>query len=173
MDQESKTGAPAGLFHRLAALLYDILLAIAIAFVATAAMLPLTRGEAILTATQGPLGHAYHAVWLLAVFAYFGCCWTRGGQTLGMRAWRIELQTSAGLRLGWAGAAGRYLLGVAILVLAILGIWYLAAPGSALAHAGAIALLAPVVANYAWVPIDSAGRSLIDLACQSRVVQLT
>jgi uncharacterized RDD family membrane protein YckC len=79
MDQESTTGAPAGLFRRLAALLYDVLLAIAIAFIVTAAMLPLTHGEAILSATQGLVGHLYHAVLLLAVFAYFGSCWTRSG----------------------------------------------------------------------------------------------
>jgi len=47
MDPESKTGAPAGLYRRLAALLYDLLLAIAIAFVATAAMLPLTHAAAV------------------------------------------------------------------------------------------------------------------------------
>ena len=58
MDHESTTGAPAGLFRRLAALLYDLLLVVALAFVATFAMLPLTQGEAILTATQGLVGHA-------------------------------------------------------------------------------------------------------------------
>ena len=92
MDEESATGTKAGLLRRLAALAYDLLLVIAVAFVATFAMLPLTGGEAILTSTQGPVGHLYHAVLLLAVFAYFGWCWTQSGQTLGMKAWRIRLE---------------------------------------------------------------------------------
>ncbi len=57
-------------------------------FVATFALLPLSGGEAILTATQGIVGQLYHALLVLLVFGYFGLCWTRSGQTLGMRAWR-------------------------------------------------------------------------------------
>ena len=86
MDEESAAWTPAGLPRRLAAVLYDSLLAVAIAFVATFAMLPLTGGEAILASTQGALEHAYRAVLMLVLFAYFGGCWTRSGQTLGLRA---------------------------------------------------------------------------------------
>ena len=71
MDGESTTGAPAGLLRRLAALFYDALLVIALAFAATFAMLPFTRGEAILSATQGLLAHAYHALLAILVIALF------------------------------------------------------------------------------------------------------
>ena len=172
MDEESSTGRKAGLLRRLAALLYDLLLVIAVAFVATFAMLPLTRGEAILTTTQGPVGHLYHALLLLAVFAYFGWCWTQSGQTLGMKAWRIRLEALNGLRLDWPGALVRFALGTALAWLAALGCWwYLARPDRVVGSAGAAAMIAPLVANFAWIPFEATGRSLLDLACRSRVVR--
>src|SRR5688572_10154601 len=154
MDTQSTVGAPAGLLRRLAALLYDLLLVIAIAFAVTFAVLPLTRGEAILTATQGSLSHLYHAAWILVVYAYFGWCWTRSGQTLGLRAWRIRLQLQGGGRLGWPAALLRYLLGILLAWMAVAGAWYLAHPGSALGHAGAVLLIAPLVANFGWIRFD-------------------
>ena len=171
MDEESATGTKAGLLRRLAALAYDVLLVIAVAFVATFAMLPLTGGEAILTSTQGPVGHIYHAVVLVAVFAYFGWCWTQSGQTLGMKAWRIRLEAPDGRRINWAGAFVRFALGVALVWIAALGGWHLARPGGTIAGAGAAAMIAPLVANFAWIPFDTAGRSLLDLATRSRVVR--
>jgi uncharacterized RDD family membrane protein YckC len=171
MDPESKTGASAGLLRRLAALLYDLLLAVAIAFIATAAMLPLTHGEAILTATQGFVGHLYHAVLLLAVFAYFGWCWTRSGQTLGMKAWRIRIETSDGRALRWGEAIVRFLLGGAIAWLAVIGAWYLRRPEGPLAIAAAVAMIAPAILNFAWIPIDGAGRSFQDRVGRLRIVR--
>jgi uncharacterized RDD family membrane protein YckC len=171
MDQKSRTGQRAGLLRRLAALFYDLLLVIALALVATFAMLPLTHGEAILASTQGALAHAYHAVWLLAVFAYFGWCWTRSGQTLGMRAWRIALRDTGERRLGWPGAIVRFLLGAGISFLAVLGTWYLWLSEGWLQSAGAAALLMPLVLNFAWIPFDSFGRTLQDLVSGARVVK--
>lgn len=172
MDHKSTAGRPAGLLRRFAALFYDLLLVTALAFAATFAMLPLTRGEAILAATQGTVAHAYHAVLLLVVFAYFGWCWTRSGQTLGMRAWRLVLQDAAGRRLGWPGAIARFLLGAGAAFLAVLGAWHLRHTDNGLQSAGAAALLAPLVFNFAWIPFDGAGRSLQDLAGGARVVRI-
>jgi uncharacterized RDD family membrane protein YckC len=170
MDEES-TGRPAGLARRLAALFYDVLLVAALAFVATFAMLPLTRGEAILASTQGLVAHAYHAVLVLVVFGYFGWCWTRSGQTLGMKSWRIELRSSAGGRLGWPGAIGRFLLGAGMAFLALAGTWSLRSPKGLLSAAGAAALIAPLLLNFAWIPFERSGRSLLDLAGGTRVVR--
>jgi len=171
MDAKSRAGQPAGLLRRLAALFYDSLLVIALAFVATFAMLPIAHGEAILVSTQGALPHAYHAVLLVIVFGYFGWCWTRSGQTLGMRAWRLELQDAGGRRLGWPAAMVRFLLGIAIALLAALGAWYLRRLDNGTQSAGAAALLAPLVLNFAWIPFDGGGRSLQDLACRARVLR--
>ena len=172
MDEKSAARPPAGLTRRLAALFYDSLLALAIAFVATFAMLPLTGGEAILASTQGALGNAHRAVVMLVLFAYFGGSWTRSGQTLGMKAWRIQLVDSAGGKLGWTGALGRFLLGTGMTILAVFGAWQLRRPAGALAAAGAAALLLPLVVNFAWIPFDGAGRSLQDVATGARVRRL-
>jgi uncharacterized RDD family membrane protein YckC len=172
MGDESSKAAAAGLLRRLAALLYDLLLVVALAFVATFAMLPLTHGEAILTSAQGVVGRLYHALVFAVVFGYFGWCWTRTGQTLGLKAWRARLVTDIGGRLGWAGAAGRFLLGGGLAVLAIAGLWFLRAPGSDLARAGAALLVAPAVFNYLWIVVDRQRRSLLDIAGRTRVVRL-
>jgi uncharacterized RDD family membrane protein YckC len=171
MDEESTTGVPAGLFRRLAALLYDLALTIALAFIATFAMLPFTRGEAILTSTQGAMGHLYHAILFLIVFGYFGWCWTQSGQTLGMKAWRIRLQSADGRRLNWAGAAVRFTSGVAIALMAISGSVLL------LRHdrwpellVGGL-LCVPVIVNFAWIAFDGSARSLQDVACRTSVTR--
>ncbi len=172
MGNESTEGAPAGLFRRLAALLYDLLLVIALGFVVTFAMLPLTHGEAILSSTQGLVGHAYHGLLAILVFAYFGWSWTRSGQTLGMRAWRIRLESAGARRLTWAESLVRFLLGTGLAWLATLGAWYFARPGFPAGDAGAAALVAPLLVNYAWILFDAEGRSLQDLAgraCMRRI----
>ena len=171
MDGQSTTGRPAGLLRRLAALLYDLLLVVALAFAVTFAMLPLTQGEAILTSTQGATGHVYHAVLLLVVFSYFGWSWTQSGQTLGLKAWRLRLEAGDGGRLNWADAATRFALGAAMAWTAVLGAWYLSRPASALGHAGAAAMLGVAVANFCWILFDGGGRSLQDLACGTRVAR--
>ncbi len=164
MGDASNAAAPAGLFRRLAALLYDLLLVIALGFVVTFAMLPFTHGEAILSSTQDLVGHAYHGLLAILVFAYFGWSWTRSGQTLGMRAWRIRLESVSAKRLTWAESLVRFLLGTGLAWLAALGAWYFARPGLPAGDAGAAALVAPLVVNYAWILIDAEGRSLQDLA---------
>lgn len=172
MGDDSPKGRPAGLARRLAALLYDSLLVVALAFVVTFAMLPLTHGEAILTSSQGWIGRAYHAVMVAVVFGYFGWCWTRTGQTLGLKAWRMRLDTDIGGRLGWGGAATRFLLGTAIVVLAGIGLWALRATHGALHTAGAALMVAPLVLNYGWVAFDPAKRSLLEIVGRTRVLQI-
>ncbi len=169
MDNGATASAPAGFFRRLAALFYDLLLVIALGFIVTFAMLPLTRGEAILSSTQGIVGHAYHALLAMLAFAYFGWSWTRSGQTLGMRAWRIRLESSGGKPLNWAESLLRFVLGSGLAWLAALGVWYLSRPGSPLGHVGAAALLAPLLVNYAWIWFDDEGRSLQELAGSARM----
>lgn len=171
MDEQSTTGTPAGVFRRLAAMLYDALSMIALWFVATFAMLPLTGGEAILASSQGLLGHFYHALLVMLAVAYFGLCWTRGGQTLGMKAWRIRLETMDGRSPGWAAALIRFATGAAMVLPAILGLWYLRAPGWSFSDLMAALLLLPMLANLSWIPRGGAGRSLQDIAGRLRVVR--
>jgi uncharacterized RDD family membrane protein YckC len=45
---------------------------------------------------------------LLAAFLFFGWFWTRGGQTLGMRAWRLKVVDEQGRSLTWLLALRRF-----------------------------------------------------------------
>ena len=172
MDEESTQGTPAGLFRRLAALLYDALLLTALLFIVTLAMLPFSGGEAILTSTRGILGHLYHVLLLGVAFAYFGICWTRGGQTLGMKAWRIRLQTIDGRPPNWPDALVRFTIGATLGIMAALGWWYLQTPGWSLSDLAAGLLLLPALANLAWIRLNGTRQTLQDLAGQMRVRRL-
>ncbi len=93
---------PPGLLRRLGALFYDSVLLLGILFFATLALLPF-RGEAF-----GPHSLAYQAYLLGVAFLFFGGFWTHGGQTLGMRAWKIRLCSAEGGKVGWRQAGLRF-----------------------------------------------------------------
>ena len=171
MAAHSSARDPAGLSRRLAAMAYDLLLLAALAAVATFAFLPLSGGEALLVRTQGPLAHVYHATQLLLALGYFGISWTRGGQTLGMRAWRIRLQAAGGGAANWPDAIVRFTIGAALLMLAAVGLWELRTTHSPLHTACALLLLLPALANLAWIACDRGHRSLQDIAGGLRVVR--
>jgi uncharacterized RDD family membrane protein YckC len=75
-----------GLARRLACALYDLLLTVAVVLVATLPFV-LLFGDS----THGWRRHLLQA-WLVAVAGtYYVAFWTRGGQTLPMKTWRIAL----------------------------------------------------------------------------------
>jgi len=91
------------LLRRLAALAYDGVILLGLAFFLTL-VLVIFRGGAI------PPGSVWYGLGLVgAGFAFFGWSWTRGGQTLGARAWNLRVETAAGKPLGWGNAALRFL----------------------------------------------------------------
>ena len=95
---------PAGLCRRLGAICYDALLLFAILCIATALVLPLNGGAAI---SHNPVFFLYvYTVCLL----FFGWFWTHGGQTLGMRTWKLRLQRHDGGNISWWQALVRFLL---------------------------------------------------------------
>lgn len=91
----------AGMFRRMAALLYDSLIVVAILMVATLPFLPFLHGRVLVPKEVGTLAYVYR-IWELGVVAvFFGFFWTRRGQTLGMQAWRLRLEDHEGRLLGW------------------------------------------------------------------------
>lgn len=95
----------APLLRRLAAVLYDGLLLVAVILLASALLIPFS-GTA-----HPPAYHPVRTLYLLGVcFIFLGWFWTHGGQTLGMRAWRIRLELSNGKPLTWPLAAWRYVI---------------------------------------------------------------
>jgi uncharacterized RDD family membrane protein YckC len=92
-----------GLARRLAAMLYEALLLIAVAFFAGSLFLFASGGH---DATSGWYRMALQVTLALTFAAYFLWCWLRGGQTLPMKAWKIRVvgitPTKALLRLIYA-----------------------------------------------------------------------
>jgi uncharacterized RDD family membrane protein YckC len=102
----------AGFGRRFAALLYDGLLLLALVLV-YALVVVLIHGGAV-TEASGPLRWwAFRTGALTLMGAYYVLNWTRSGQTLGMRAWRLRAVTDSGRPLKAARAAVRFCWGVA------------------------------------------------------------
>jgi len=97
-----------GFFRRFAAMLYDFLLLIALLFVATALLLPFDSGAA---ATSSYLW--FYRFYLFAIsFFFYGWFWTHGGQTLGLRAWKIKVLTLDKQVISWPQAGLRFAFAV-------------------------------------------------------------
>ncbi len=83
------TSAPSPL-RLVAAMFYDGLALLAIWFFATLVIVVVRRGTAI------DAGNPFFTLYLaITAYAYFGYCWGRTGQTLGMKSWRFRLVPTA------------------------------------------------------------------------------
>ena len=95
----------AGLLRRLGAMLYDGCLLAGVMIVA-ATPLPFFQSAADGSFWVRTLIQIYL---ILVCFLFFGWFWTHGGQTLGMRAWRLQLRRIDGQNLAWSTAVVRFL----------------------------------------------------------------
>lgn len=137
---------PASLWLRFAAAAYDLF--------PLAGLWMLTVGLALLAvhgdvdvAHPSPLYRNLLRTALLAVTAaYFVSSWARGGQTIGMRAWRLRVTSTDGMPLPWPRALLRF--AVALLSLSACGIGFL------------------------WCLVDRDRRGWHDLASRSRLVRV-
>lgn len=77
------------LLRRSLAFLYDLLLLLSVFFVVTGVAVSLNDGEAIDHDSFDVL--PYMAALYLSAFAFYYGFWRHGGQTLGMKAWRLRL----------------------------------------------------------------------------------
>lgn len=111
----------AGLFRRLLAIFYDSFLLLAILFVVTAIANALNHGKAI------EPGNVFYPLYVLIIlllsYLYFAWFWINGGQSLGMKTWRIKLQDGEGKNIDWKTAAIRFFS--AIISWAVIGLGFL------------------------------------------------
>ena len=119
------SGTSAGFGRRFAALLYDSLLLAALLMIYTFAALPFTHGQAVMRETAGPWVYLYRAGIIALIGGYYVLNWIRSGQTLGMRAWRLRVVSSAGQPLTAAQAIRRFLYGLLAWPPAALGVLWL------------------------------------------------
>jgi uncharacterized RDD family membrane protein YckC len=110
---------PASVWRRLAALCYDALLLTALAVCFTLLVLAVRLGAAV------PPGSWWFPAALLGLATAFFCgFWVHGGQTLGMRAWRIRVVRDDGGALTWRRAALRFAAALVAALPAGLGLWW-------------------------------------------------
>ena len=113
---------PATLDRRLFALFYDLLPLLGLWFVAGVLTLAFTGGS---FDPHNPQHQALARALILIVTAgYFVLSWTRGGQTVGMRAWGLRILANDGQRLAWPRALLRFAVGIVSLALVGAGFWW-------------------------------------------------
>jgi uncharacterized RDD family membrane protein YckC len=145
--------SPAPLSRRLAAILYDSLIVIALLMVTTGIYKLVQAGvlgeEQLRQLTDSgkmdtdPLLSSILFIVLYVFFAYF---WTKNGQTLGMQVWHIRVQTREGFSISWSQALLRFMM------------------------AWVSALLGGV--GYFWALIDKDKRSWHDIFSMTVVVRI-
>ena len=120
MHTDIHNAAAPSLWRRLAAIFYDTWLVGALWLLGATA-------DTLIRAGLGVGSEGSHLPLQLYLFAspalFFGWFWTHGGQTLGMRAWRLKLLDRQGAPVGWRQALIRY--GAAWLSLLVFGLGYL------------------------------------------------
>jgi uncharacterized RDD family membrane protein YckC len=150
------------LLRRMAAFLYEGVLLFGVIFASGLVYAALTRQR---HALQGHTGLQTLTFVVLAI--YFTAFWTRGGQTLAMRAWHVRLVTARGQSVGLARALMRYLL-----------CWLWFVPALTAAHLAGLhstleifGLMAAGVVAYALLAFAHPQRQFWhDAACGTRLV---
>lgn len=91
------------LLRRFVAIFYDTLLLFSVLFFAAALAQPIINGKI----------NIFFQLYLLMVsFLYFAMSWKRGGQTVGMKAWRIKLQSTNGELVTWQQLTIRFFVAI-------------------------------------------------------------
>lgn len=156
------TDIPCPPWRRLLALVYDLLIVLAIVMVVGLLCQLATGGNLIRTGARTVVPLWYQALQGAVVAAYFISSWRRGGQTLGMRPWRIRVTRDDGGTPTLQQALIRVLVAAAPLVLLLL------APVAGL-HATLWTLLAVWVGWFAVALFDPRRRALHDIAAGTEI----
>ncbi len=137
---------PASLWLRVAAAVYDLFPLIALWMVTAGLLLLAVHGN--IDVAHPPLAYtvALRGSLLAVSAAYFVVSWGRGGQTIGMRAWRLRVVGVDGRRLPWPRALLRF--AVALVSLAAFGL------------------------GFIWCLFDRKQRGWHDIAARSHLVRL-
>lgn len=116
-DHDPAAPRPAALGWRLLAMLYDAIPLLPITLLVSAVAFALNGLRTLTHPAAFVL--MWFAIWL-ACGAYFVLSWGRGGQTMGMRPWRLRVVAANGQKATLSALWSRY--AVATLSLAVAGI---------------------------------------------------
>lgn len=117
MPDNATSSETAPFIARIASMIYETLLVVAVVFVASFLVMPIV-GEMQADWQR----HLFQFYILGVLFAYFSAFWLRSGQTLAMKTWRIRLVREDGGRPTLRQAAIRFAVAVPGLLLAGIGL---------------------------------------------------
>lgn len=142
-----------GLMRRLAAMFYDGLICMALMFVITGLYTMISakivgadayREQA--AANLGKFDPLLASILFVSLYLFFAYFWRHNGQTLGMQAWHLKVESNDGSRMTWMQALLRYLMGwVSWLALGL---------------------------GYLWVLVDREKKSWTDRFSHSRLIRI-
>jgi len=184
VNKTTPTLGYAPLIKRLAALTYDLMLYAAafiavgaivtafvpqIGYIVPAADLLPTLGTTITLAYKFGVSinsnpFYQFAIWVVFPILFFGWFWTRGGQTLSMRSWKIRIERLDGKNISWLQTILRLSPLLVTLIIAIVLQLQATQISIAVSCVGAICL--------AWSLFSSSGQGLHDILASTRVVKV-
>lgn len=92
-----------GLIKHLAAMLYDGMLLFGVWFFASLLVMALVDEPANIA------NHLWYQIYLVIVcYLYFAYAWTRTGQTLGLKTWKLRVQQPDGKNITWTQSLIRF-----------------------------------------------------------------
>lgn len=148
------------LWRRLVALVYDLLIVVAIVMVVGLLCQIATHGQLIPRGASAPWW--YQALQGVVVAAYFIASWRRGGQTVGMRPWRIRVCRDDGGAISLQQAIVRVLAAAAPMLLLALEPM-IGLPATLWTVLGAWAIW------FGWALVDPRRRALHDVAADTEL----
>ena len=110
---------PSGILRRLGAILYDVLLLLALFFLATIPFIVAADGEAV-----NPETVLYQLVLVAVAYIFLVGFWCRRGSTLGMLAWGLRVETADGSLATLGQGTIRFLVAIISWLPAGLGFWW-------------------------------------------------
>lgn len=149
----------ASLRVRLAAMVYESLLVLAVLFIASLPFL-YAAGDA----RSGGRHIAYQFYLAGVLFAYFAAFWRRSGQTLAMKTWRIRLVGPDGGRITLKLTFLRFCLMGLMPALGLAGYWGM--------HVGISPWIALGSAGLLWALVDRDRQFLHDRLLGTRLVRV-
>ncbi|MDE2090764.1 MAG: RDD family protein [Gammaproteobacteria bacterium] len=167
-----------GLFRRLASGFYDALIMVAICMLATLIIVPFAPGRDLhaFYADQATVKLVYQLGLLALGFAFFGGFWIHGGQTIGMRAWKLRVVCMDGRPLGWHRALVRYLCMLIPWLLLLLGCEFLIGAGghpqAGIYSSMGIGILMLSCLAFVWPAIDLQRLAWHDRLSSTRLIAL-
>ena len=178
LSSQDKSHKIASLGSYLSALFYDTLLIIAVLFLASILyMLPYVLSSDIdssqknnlsSSAFQTPVFKTYIFIIWFTFFAWF---WTRAGQTLGLRVWKLRIENNNGNLISLWQALLRFFSALAPWFVALF-LYHLAGKTQLISDPYKYWILLIGFSSIVWSVFDKDGLSLHDRFSESRIVSM-